>query len=208
MREDLLQLGARLLRGDNDDLDGTKLPHEPVERLGDLAQMLAHLCLDVALVARLRPASLVVPALLLLGVVGEILEPPAPKTVEAAALAPDDDDESALPAADQRHERGQVERAPHAHVVRHGLREGKRAPDVVQAGREDCEALRTVPFELILVEGTDAVEVGLEPEALVMRQFAPVGPVALCGLVEEGAQPGRRIAPESASRWDRDPGTG
>ena len=60
-----------------------------VELLGDRAQVLARELVDVALEARLRPAALVVPSGLLLGQVGERLEPPAREPEEEAALAVD-----------------------------------------------------------------------------------------------------------------------
>ena len=85
--------------------------------------MLANLRLDVALVARLRPASLVVPARLLLGVVGEILEPASAQAVEVPELAADHDDEGALPAPDERHERSEVERSSHVDLVGDGFRQ-------------------------------------------------------------------------------------
>ena len=155
--------------------------------------MLANLRLDVALIARLRPAALVVPARLLLGVVGEILEPASAEAVEVPELAADHDDEGALPAPDERHERSQVERSSHVDLVGHGFRQGKRPPDVVEPGGEDREPVRPVPLELAFVEGADPLEVRPEPDALVVRHVAPVGAVPLRGLVEEGVQPRDRV---------------
>jgi hypothetical protein len=43
--------------------------------------------------------------------------------------------------------------------------------------------MRPVPFELSVVEGADAFEVGLEPGPLVVRQLSPVGAVAFRGLI-------------------------
>jgi hypothetical protein len=55
--------------------------------------------LDVALVVRLRPASLVVPAGLLFGAVEELLEPSAAEPLDRPALASDNGHEGAVVAA-------------------------------------------------------------------------------------------------------------
>jgi hypothetical protein len=159
--------------------------HQPVERVGDLLEMLANLRLDVALVARLRPASLIVLARLLLGVVGQILEPASAQAVEVPPLATDHDDEGALPAPDERYERSQVEPSPDVDLVRNGFGEGKGPPDVVEPGGEDCEAVRPVPLELAFVKGADPLEISPEPDALVVRHITPVGAVPFRGFVEE-----------------------
>ena len=109
LREQLLELRPHLLGRDDDHLRPAQAAHLPVELLGDLLQVLVDELLDVALVARLRPAALVVPAGLLVVVLGDLLEPPAAQPVELAALAADDGDERALAAADERHERREVE---------------------------------------------------------------------------------------------------
>ena len=96
-------------------------PHAPVELLRDLAQMLADELLDVALEARLRPPALVVLARDLVGPVGDLLEPPARQAESSPALAADDRDDRSFSAADERHERRQVELAADADPVRHRL---------------------------------------------------------------------------------------
>jgi hypothetical protein len=139
MREQLLELRPRVLRGDDHDLDVAQAPDEAIERPCDLLEVLADELLDVALVPSLRPATLVVLPGLLLRVVGEILQPATAQAVEVPALAADDDHEGALAATDERDEVGQVERPPHLDVVRDRFRERQRAPDVVESGREDRE---------------------------------------------------------------------
>src|SRR6266540_3675767 len=59
LREHALELGSRLLRGDDDDPRRAQLPDRLVERVGDLAKVVVDELLDVPLVARLRPAALV-----------------------------------------------------------------------------------------------------------------------------------------------------
>ena len=71
--------------------------------------MLVDELVGVALQARLRPAALVVAPRLLLEVVGQVLEAAGAEPVEAPLLAADDEDERALAAADERHERREVE---------------------------------------------------------------------------------------------------
>src|SRR6187549_3584691 len=152
--------------------------------------MLSHLRLDMALIARLRPAALVVAAGLLFGVVREILESSPAQAVEMTELAAYDDHEGPLTAPDQRHERSQVERAADLHLVLHSFGEGQRPPDVVEAGGEDGEPVRPVALELAFVEGANALEIVPQPDALVVRQVAPVGAVSPCPFVEKRMQPG------------------
>ena len=79
----------------------------PLELLRHRLVVLEAEVVDVALVAGLRPAALVVPALRLLGAVGD-LDEPAPAEREQPALLPSDDgDDRAVAASDQRHERAE-----------------------------------------------------------------------------------------------------
>jgi hypothetical protein len=189
VREKLFELRPGLLRGDDHDLHVAQPTHQPVEGLRDLVEVLAHLRLDVALIARLRPAPLVVATGLLLGVISKILEAASAQAVEMAELAADHDDERPLAAPDQRHERSQVQHAADLDLILHGFGERQGPPDVVEAGRKDGEALRPVALELVCVVGADALEIVLQPEALVVRQVAPVGAIPLGGLVEQRVQP-------------------
>ncbi len=135
----------RLVRPDDDDMPGETAANVVVEILGDRAQMLSRELVDVPLVARLRPAALVVPSRLLLGQVGQRLEPPARQLEEEAALAVDHGDDRALAAPDERHERRDREVRPDADdVVRHALAERVRAPEPVEPGREERDALHAV----------------------------------------------------------------
>ena len=72
------------------------LPHARVERVGDLAQMLLDDVLDVPLVARLRPAALVVAAGHVLALVRDLDRAAAAQPEDLAALAPDGRDERAV----------------------------------------------------------------------------------------------------------------
>src|SRR5687767_7899244 len=102
--------------------------------------------------------------------VGELLEAAPAQAVEHTLFAPDHNDQRSLPAADERHERGEVELPANAHLVWHRLRQRERPPDVVHRGREDGEPMSTVAAELVGEVGADAVEIGLEALPLVMRE--------------------------------------
>jgi len=187
--EQLLELRLRLLARDDNDLYGSKASDDAVERLGDLLQVVSNEHLDVALIAGLRPAALVVPARLILRVVGEILEPPAAEAIEVPELAADDQDQGALTPAHERDERSQVERLADLDPVRHCLGQRKWPPDVVQPGGEDGEPVGAVAGELALIELADAFEVGSQADALIVSQVPPVGAVPLRSLVEQRMQP-------------------
>jgi thioredoxin reductase (NADPH) len=130
---------------------------------------------------------------LILGVVDEFLEPAAPETEELASLTADDDHESPLAAADERHERRQVERAPDLDLVAHRLGEVERPPHVVEARREDRKAPGALACELPLVVVLDAREVGFQRLPLVVGEVAPIRPIAFGGLVEQRVEPSRGI---------------
>src|SRR5919198_1329522 len=162
LREQPRELGARLLRGDDDDVRA-RASLQGVELLGDAAQVAEDEVLDVSLVARLRPAALVVPARLLLRAVDDLLEPAGAQSEELAALPADDGHDRAVAAPDERSERRQAERRPDADRVANRLRQQQGPPDAVEPGAEEGEALRAVAVEVGLEEASDALEVGLEP---------------------------------------------
>src|SRR5207253_1216192 len=91
----------------------------PFRQLRDVAQVVVDQLFDVPLVARLRPAALVVPAGLLVEALLDLLEPAVRQTVEIAPLAPDVRHERAVALPDEPHERGEVERAPELDEIRH-----------------------------------------------------------------------------------------
>src|SRR5207237_1573070 len=97
------------------------------------------------------PAALVVAPRLLLGVIRDLLESPAAEPVEVAALPADERDERALPPADERDERGQVELVVDLDLVVDRRRQRQRAPEVVEARREDGEPVGPVPPALHVV---------------------------------------------------------
>ena len=69
-----LELGVRLLGGDDDDLRSAQAAQVAIELVRDVTEVLRHELLDVPLEARLRPAALVVPPWCLLGLVGDLHE--------------------------------------------------------------------------------------------------------------------------------------
>ena len=98
-----------LLRADDHEPRAASRPDPPVDLLGDAAHVLGRELVDVALEARLRPATLVVSARLLLAQVGGLLEPAASQAIERPALPVDDRHERAVAATDEGRERRHVE---------------------------------------------------------------------------------------------------
>ena len=149
--------------------------HGAVELRGDVLQVLGDELLDVALVARLRPAALVVAARLVLGAVDDLLEPPGAQPEDLAALAADERRRS-------RRRRGR--RA--ARAARGGSR-GRRAtssgtepatrqrPEEV-AGREDGQPAGAFTAELVVEELADPREVPLQPLPLGRASARRGGP--------------------------------
>ena len=192
--DEVEELRARLLGGDDDHARAAQAANELVEHLGDAAEVVLGELVGVALEARLRPAALVVAPGLLLRVVGEILELPRAQPVETPLLAAHDEDERPLPAPDEWDERREVEAVADPDLVRHDLGERKRPPDVVEPGAEDGETVRALALELGVEEPANAVEVLAQREALLVRELALPGAVALRRLVEERIQTCLRVA--------------
>src|SRR6185503_4573243 len=118
VRERALELRSSLLGRDDDQLRPAQPTHLLVDVLGDFLQMVVDELLDVPLVARLRPAALVVAAGRVVGLLDDLLEPARAQAVEIAALAADEDHQRALAAPDQRDERREVEAAVDLDLVR------------------------------------------------------------------------------------------
>src|SRR5260370_1422051 len=74
VREDLLEVRAHVLGSDEHDACAADLPHARVERVRDTTPVALHDLVDVALVPRLRPAALIVPAGDVLRVVRDLHE--------------------------------------------------------------------------------------------------------------------------------------
>jgi len=188
--EQIVELGASLLGRKDHDLGTMKPPDEPIEPVRDLTQVLLNELLYVALVARLRPAALIVLPRLVLGVILDFLESAGVQAVELAALSSDNDHQGAFPAPDEGNERREIELAPHLGVVPDRLGQRERPPDVVEARTEDRQPVRAVAPELALVVLADAVEVGPEADSLVVSELAAVRSVSPARLVEKGVETG------------------
>jgi thioredoxin reductase (NADPH) len=191
--EQIVELGASLFRGEDHDLGMMKLPDEPIELIRNLTQVLLDELLDVALVARLRPAALIVLPRLVLGVVRDFLESTGMQAVELAALSSHDDDQRAFPTTDEGNERREIELPPHLGVVRDRLGQRKRPPHVVEPGAEDRQSMSAVARELALVVLADAIEVGPEADSLVVSELAAVRPVSPARLIEKRVEAGRGV---------------
>src|SRR5204863_10117167 len=152
VRDGLFELRPGLLRAHDHEPRAPKPPGPAVDVLREVPQVVVHQLLAVAPVAGLRPAALVVAPGLLVELLDELLELPGAQTVELAALAADDRDQRPLAAADERHERREVERVTDPHEIRHALAQRQRVPDVVGPGAEDGETVRALAAELVLEE--------------------------------------------------------
>ena len=127
---------------------------------------------DMALVARLRPAALVVPPRHVLRLVCDLEEPAAAESEHLAALATDGGDEQAVAPPHEPGERREVELARNLHVVLDRLGERQRAPEVVEPGREDADAPRAVAVEAVVEPCGDALEICLQRLPLGPGQLA------------------------------------
>src|SRR5205823_12745276 len=152
---------ADVLGADEDDAHAAQLPDGCVQRVRDPAEVLADEVLDVAAVARLRPAALVVLPRRLLGVVGQLDELAAAQAVDLAPLAPDERDENALAAADEPRERREVQVAADLHLVVERIGGRDRGPEVVERRREYGDAADAVAVEVVVEPAADPLHVRL-----------------------------------------------
>ena len=198
-RQGALDLAAQLLRRHDHHLQTAGPARLLVDLVADRLQVLLDEVLDVALVARLRPAALAVPAGRLLGLVDDLDEPATGEAVDGAPLAREDDDEAAV-AAELPGERCHDELAADPHEIPHRLGERQR-PELAVGGRgEDRDALCPVPVELVVPPGADARQVVLQGEPAVPR--AAVRLRLFLELGEEGVEPASRPATRSPSTMD------
>src|SRR5947209_8049966 len=99
---------------------------------------------DVPLVARLRPAALVVAPGRLVELVDELLEPAGAEDVDRSALAADDRNQRSVPPTDERDERREEELPADGDLVGHRIAERQCPPCVVEPGAEERDAARAV----------------------------------------------------------------
>src|SRR5881392_736283 len=147
--------------------------------------MIARELVYVPLEARLRPASLVVPAGLLLGQVGERLQTAVRQPEQETPFAVDQRDDRPVAAPQQRDERLEEKVGADADAVGHGLAQRVRAPGGVEPRGEDRQPLRPVALELVREVVADPLEIGLETELLVVPQLLTVRQRRLLRLVEQ-----------------------
>src|SRR5256885_13805055 len=101
----LLEVGAHVLRTHEHDMRALQPSEAGVERVRDPPPVPFDDLVDVALVARLRPAALVVSPGYVLGLVCDLDESPAAQAEHLAALAADRGDEDPVAPPDQPGER-------------------------------------------------------------------------------------------------------
>ena len=171
-RQHLLEVGAHVLRTHEHDVRALEPSEAGVERVRDPAPVPFDDLVDVALVARLRPAALVVSPGHVLGLVCDLEEPPAAQAEHLAALAADRCDEDPVAAPDEPGERRKVELARDLHVVLHRLGKRQRAPEVVEPCREDADPPGAVAIEPVVEPGRDPIDVRLQSLPLRAWQLA------------------------------------
>ena len=134
--DDLLRHGGSppRLRCDEHELEVAGSARAPVELRPHRLQVVVDELLDVALVARLRPAARLVLPLRLLRLVDLLLEPAAPQAEDATLLARDHRDERAVAAAHRPGERHQVELPAEVHGVVDPAGPAKHAASCAAAG--------------------------------------------------------------------------
>ena len=104
----------------------------------------------MTLVARLRPATLVVLPGLLIEEIDDLLQASRLQPVDLSLLASDDGDDRSVRARDYRNERSEKELVPDLVAVARGLWQRERRPEVVQPRSEHCDRSRPVPLELVV----------------------------------------------------------
>lgn len=188
VREQPLDLGASLLGGHHHQAERVKAAQAAIEIGGHVAQVLVDQLLDVPGVASLRPAALVVAARLLVEVVGEQIEIAARKQPYLSLLTPDGDDNDLAAAARDRHEWRQVEPSANPAGIRHRSRERQDAPERAGATAEQSQTAGAIALELLVEVAANAVEIGLEREALLVRERVALDAAATTGLGEESVE--------------------
>src|SRR6266516_6663160 len=127
--------------------------------------------LDVALVASLRPAALVVPPRHVLRLVRALDAPARAQPIDLAALAAHEGHEDAVAATDERDKRREVELLVDRQRVVDRICDAERAPESVEARGEHGGAARAVAVELVVEPRRDPLEVALQRLAAVAAQL-------------------------------------
>jgi hypothetical protein len=123
---------------------------------------------DVALVARLGPAALVVPARNVVRLFSDLDEPAVAQAEDPATLASDDRDECPV-AADVRGKRSERELDADPSLALQRLGERHRAPKVVERGGEDGNAPGASPaVEAVVEPAAYALEISLQRITLLV----------------------------------------
>ena len=155
----------------------------------DVLQVLLDELLDVALVAPLRPAALIVLSRHLVAVVGDLLEPPVGEPEDPAPLAIQLRDERLPLGRHERQERGERELAVGLDVVLDGVRHGHDAPEVLAGRDEHSHAERAVAVELGVGPLADAIDPG--PDGALAVALVVGVEVVLLDLRQQRVEPGR-----------------
>ena len=106
-----------------------------------------------------------------------------------------------LPPSDQRDERAEQEIVGDAGRVGDLPRQREHAPDVVETGCEDREAVSAVAIELLVEVLPEPLEIRFEPGLDLVREIGPRRTVRLCRRIEHGVDTHRGLARRWRDRW-------
>ena len=199
----MLEVGHHLARpADDQPLERLAL-EVAQQRVAGVLQVVVLLLLDAALVARLRPAALVVLA-------GHVVVDPLDlaKAVGAAAedarvAAVHERDAPALAARDAG-ERAHQRRVADRHPVRHARGSLSASNRSLGSLANTRERVGAVARQVVLEEGPGALQRGLQGGLVLVREPVPLADAAL-GLVEQRAD--RRSCAPAGSRTATGPGS-
>ena len=158
-RKQALEAGPRLLRPDEHHAGSADSANTAIECVRDFSEVPVDDRLDVALVASLRPAALVVAAGNLRRLVGEGTQLTAAEPVDVAAFAPDVGDDGAVTMADATNERRELELLAETSLVGDRPRQQQRPEQAVELGGEGRDTTNSLPAELAPEPGRDAIDV-------------------------------------------------
>ena len=199
----LLDLPALLLGAADQQLVEGRAPEAAEEDVGGVLDVVVGLLLDAALVTRLGPAALVVPAVDVVGDAGDLLEAVARAAQDPGHLAADQED---APAAGEGEvgERLDEGRAVDRDAGVHRARQLDHLEEVRRTRAEDRQAVGALRREVRAAEVlADALDVLAQMGLLVVRERVAIAQAAV-RLVEQGAA-SRCCAPgRSRTRWGRD----
>ena len=167
-REQALEAGSCLLRPGEHDANVPQPANAAIERVGHVPQVPVDDRLDVPLVARLRPAALVVAAGDVCRLVRERDQLAGAESIDVATLASDVRHERAVAVSDEANERREVELLRDAGLVVDRPRQRQRQEEVVALRAEQGHATNPLSAELVAEPALDPLEIPRKSLTLVV----------------------------------------